>query len=118
MTFKKPIQVLILKLYCRFKELMHDKEMDSCVFFCTVISSPAPSPHSLKMYACAKFVSTPSLVRSTVRGTSQLLSALCAVVLKQPETLTDGSRGILAASQPLNHLFPVVSPQTAPFQGH
>ncbi|XP_019511439.1 PREDICTED: ATP synthase F(0) complex subunit C2, mitochondrial [Hipposideros armiger] len=46
------------------------------------------------MYACTKFVSTPSLVRST----SQLLSrSLSAMVLKRPETLTDESLSSLAA---------------------
>ncbi|XP_035581981.1 ATP synthase F(0) complex subunit C2, mitochondrial-like [Zalophus californianus] len=54
------------------------------------------------MYACAKFISTPFLVRST----SQLLSqSLSAVVLKPPETLTDEvpykSLSSLAAPRPL-----------------
>ncbi|XP_066225704.1 ATP synthase F(0) complex subunit C2, mitochondrial [Saccopteryx leptura] len=46
------------------------------------------------MYACTKFVSTPSLVRNT----SQLLTrSLSAVVLNRPETLTDESLGSWAA---------------------
>lgn len=77
-------------------------------------SSPATAPHSLKMYACAKFVSTPFLVRST----SQLLSrSLSAVVLKPPETLTDEAPykglSILAAPRPLTSLIPSRSFQTS-----
>ncbi|XP_043302817.1 ATP synthase F(0) complex subunit C2, mitochondrial [Cervus elaphus] len=46
------------------------------------------------MYACAKFVSTPSLIRRT----STLLSrSLSAVVVRRPETLTDESHSSLAA---------------------
>lgn len=62
-------------------------EQGQCLQCCfSNSSSPATAPYPLKMYACAKFVSTPSLVRST----SQLLSrSLSAVVLKRPETLTD-----------------------------
>ncbi|XP_037370774.1 ATP synthase F(0) complex subunit C2, mitochondrial isoform X1 [Talpa occidentalis] len=64
------------------------------------------------MYACAKFASTPSLVRST----SQLLSrSLSTVVLKQPETLTDEVQSLsnLAAPRPLNSLIPSRSFQTS-----
>ncbi|XP_012902319.2 ATP synthase F(0) complex subunit C2, mitochondrial [Mustela nigripes] len=66
------------------------------------------------MYACAKFVSTPFLVRST----SQLLSrSLSAVVLKPPETLTDEAPykglSILAAPRPLTSLIPSRSFQTS-----
>ncbi|XP_036921197.1 ATP synthase F(0) complex subunit C2, mitochondrial-like [Sturnira hondurensis] len=64
-------------------------------------SSPATAPHSLKVYTCAKFVSTPTLVRSS----SQLLSwSLPAVVLKGTESLTDESLGSLAAPYPLTSL--------------
>uniref|UniRef100_A0A2K5PI02 ATP synthase lipid-binding protein n=1 Tax=Cebus imitator TaxID=2715852 RepID=A0A2K5PI02_CEBIM len=60
--------------------------------------SPATVPHSLKMFACSKFISTPSLVKST----SRLLSCpLAAVVLKPRETLTDESLSSLAVSHPL-----------------
>uniref|UniRef100_A0A2K6SHU5 Uncharacterized protein n=1 Tax=Saimiri boliviensis boliviensis TaxID=39432 RepID=A0A2K6SHU5_SAIBB len=63
--------------------------------------SPATAPHLLKISACSKLVSTPSLVKST----SQLLSRpLSAVVLKRPETLTDESPKSLAVSQPLTSL--------------
>nr|XP_035921777.1 ATP synthase F(0) complex subunit C2, mitochondrial-like [Halichoerus grypus] len=66
------------------------------------------------MSACAKFVSTPFLVRST----SQLLSpSLSAVVLKAPETLTDEvpykSLSSLAAPRPLTSLIPSCSFQTS-----
>ncbi|XP_007518226.1 ATP synthase F(0) complex subunit C2, mitochondrial [Erinaceus europaeus] len=62
------------------------------------------------MYACAKFVSSPSVVRST----SQLLSrSLSAVVLKQPETLTDESINSLAAPRPMTSLIPRHSFQTS-----
>ncbi|XP_060267597.1 ATP synthase F(0) complex subunit C2, mitochondrial isoform X1 [Ovis aries] len=45
------------------------------------------------MYTCAKFVSTPSLIRRT----STLLSrSLSAVVVRRPETLTDESHSSLA----------------------
>ncbi|KAK2091914.1 hypothetical protein P7K49_031198 [Saguinus oedipus] len=47
------------------------------------------------MFACSKFVSTSSLVKST----SQLLSRpLSTVLLKRPETLTDESPSRLAVS--------------------
>uniref|UniRef100_A0A4W2H9J0 Uncharacterized protein n=1 Tax=Bos indicus x Bos taurus TaxID=30522 RepID=A0A4W2H9J0_BOBOX len=47
---------------------------------------------------CAKFVSTPSLIR----GTSTLLSrSLSAVVLRRQETLRDESHSSLAAPRPL-----------------
>ncbi|EPQ09551.1 ATP synthase lipid-binding protein, mitochondrial [Myotis brandtii] len=65
------------------------------------------SPHPLKMYACTKFVSTPSLVRST----SQLSRSMSAVVLKRPETLTDESS--LAAPRPLTSLISSRSFQTS-----
>uniref|UniRef100_A0A8C0N1D6 ATP synthase lipid-binding protein n=1 Tax=Canis lupus familiaris TaxID=9615 RepID=A0A8C0N1D6_CANLF len=62
------------------------------------------------MYACAKFVSTPFLVRST----SQLLSrSLSAVVLKPPETLPDKSLSSLTAPHPLTSLIPSRSFQTS-----
>ncbi|XP_012588067.1 PREDICTED: ATP synthase F(0) complex subunit C2, mitochondrial isoform X2 [Condylura cristata] len=62
------------------------------------------------MYACAKVASAPSLVRST----SQLLSrSLSAVVLKQPEALTDESPSSWAAPRPLNSLLPSRSFQTS-----
>nr|KAF6451692.1 ATP synthase membrane subunit c locus 2 [Molossus molossus] len=66
-------------------------------------------PHTLKMYACAKFVSTPSLVRST----SQLSRSLSAVVLKGPETLTDESLSSLAAPRSLTSLISSRSIQTS-----
>ncbi|XP_014397521.1 PREDICTED: ATP synthase F(0) complex subunit C2, mitochondrial isoform X2 [Myotis brandtii] len=59
------------------------------------------------MYACTKFVSTPSLVRST----SQLSRSMSAVVLKRPETLTDESS--LAAPRPLTSLISSRSFQTS-----
>ncbi|XP_023369350.1 ATP synthase F(0) complex subunit C2, mitochondrial [Otolemur garnettii] len=67
------------------------------------------------MYACSKFISTLSLVRST----SQLLSRpLSVVVLKRPETRTrtrtDESFSILAASRSLTSLVPSRSFQTSP----
>ncbi|XP_012588066.1 PREDICTED: ATP synthase F(0) complex subunit C2, mitochondrial isoform X1 [Condylura cristata] len=76
---------------------------------CTGSSSPArASPPT--MYACAKVASAPSLVRST----SQLLSrSLSAVVLKQPEALTDESPSSWAAPRPLNSLLPSRSFQTS-----
>ncbi|KAM7115805.1 ATP synthase F(0) complex subunit C2, mitochondrial [Molossus nigricans] len=61
------------------------------------------------MYACAKFVSTPSLVRST----SQLSRSLSAVVLKGPETLTDESLSSLAAPRSLTSLISSRSIQTS-----
>ncbi|CAD7693329.1 unnamed protein product [Nyctereutes procyonoides] len=65
--------------------------------------SPATAPQPPKIYACAKFVSTPFLVRST----SQLLSrSLSAVVLKPPETLTEESLSSLAAPRPLTSFIP------------
>uniref|UniRef100_A0A2K6URT4 ATP synthase lipid-binding protein n=1 Tax=Saimiri boliviensis boliviensis TaxID=39432 RepID=A0A2K6URT4_SAIBB len=63
-----------------------------------LFSFPARAPHPLKMFACSKFVSTSSLVKST----SQLLSRpLSAVLLKRLETLTDESPSSLAVSCPL-----------------
>ncbi|XP_036311221.1 ATP synthase F(0) complex subunit C2, mitochondrial isoform X1 [Pipistrellus kuhlii] len=85
---------------------------------CRSSNPPAPlcllctgssSPHPLKMYACTKFVSTPSLVRST----SQLSRSMSAVVLKRPETLTDESRSSLAAPRPLTSLVSSRSFQTS-----
>nr|XP_012619515.1 ATP synthase F(0) complex subunit C2, mitochondrial isoform X3 [Microcebus murinus]XP_012620783.1 ATP synthase F(0) complex subunit C2, mitochondrial [Microcebus murinus] len=77
---------------------------------CAGSSSPATAPHPLKMYACSKFVSTPSLVKST----SQLLSRpLSVVVLKRPETLTDENLRILAVSRPLTSVVPSHSFQTS-----
>ncbi|XP_075409150.1 ATP synthase F(0) complex subunit C2, mitochondrial-like [Tenrec ecaudatus] len=68
-----------------------------------VLSLPATVPHPLKMYACAKFVSTPSLVRST----SQLLSRpLSVLVQKQPETLTDERFSSWTAPRPLTSRIP------------
>ncbi|XP_053432277.1 ATP synthase F(0) complex subunit C2, mitochondrial [Nycticebus coucang] len=64
------------------------------------------------MYACSKFISTPSLVKST----SQLLSRpLSVVVLKRPETWTrtDENLSILAASRSLASLVPSRSFQTS-----
>ncbi|XP_029811135.1 LOW QUALITY PROTEIN: ATP synthase F(0) complex subunit C2, mitochondrial [Suricata suricatta] len=73
-------------------------------------SSPAIAPHPLKMYACAKFVSAPFLVRST----SQLLSrSLSTVALKPPETRTDESLSSWAAPHPLTSLIPSRSFQTS-----
>uniref|UniRef100_H0WN45 ATP synthase lipid-binding protein n=1 Tax=Otolemur garnettii TaxID=30611 RepID=H0WN45_OTOGA len=77
---------------------------------CTGSSFPAKAPHP-KMYACSKFISTLSLVRST----SQLLSRpLSVVVLKRPETRTRTSFSILAASRSLTSLVPSRSFQTSP----
>uniref|UniRef100_A0A2K6F1T2 ATPase protein 9 n=1 Tax=Propithecus coquereli TaxID=379532 RepID=A0A2K6F1T2_PROCO len=74
------------------------------------LNSPATTPHPLKMYACSKFISTPSLVKST----SQLLSRpLSVVVLQRPETLTDENLRILAVSRPLTSLVPSQSFQTS-----
>uniref|UniRef100_A0ABI8A7G6 ATP synthase membrane subunit c locus 1 n=1 Tax=Felis catus TaxID=9685 RepID=A0ABI8A7G6_FELCA len=62
------------------------------------------------MYTCAKFVSSPFLVRST----SQLLSrSLSAVALKPPETLTDESLSSWAAPRPLTSLIPSRGFQTS-----
>nr|XP_001107007.1 ATP synthase F(0) complex subunit C2, mitochondrial isoform X1 [Macaca mulatta] len=77
---------------------------------CSGRSSPATAPHPLKMFACSKFVSTPSLVKST----SQLLSRpLSAVVLKRPEILTDEGLSSLAVSRPLTSLVSSRSFQTS-----
>lgn len=72
-----------------------------------------PSP--LKMYACSKFVSTRSLIRSTsLRSTSQLLSRpLSAVELKRPQMPTDESLSSLAVRRPLTSLIPSRSFQTS-----
>ena len=62
------------------------------------------------MYACTKFVSAGSLVRST----SQLLSPpLSAVVLNQPETLAHESLSSLAVPRPLTSLVHSLSFQTS-----
>ncbi|XP_062059548.1 ATP synthase F(0) complex subunit C2, mitochondrial isoform X1 [Lepus europaeus] len=77
---------------------------------CTGSSFRATAPDSLTMYACSKFVSTPSLARST----SQLLSRpLSAVVLKRPETLTDERLSSVAAPCPLTPLVQSRSFQTS-----
>ncbi|XP_021039050.1 ATP synthase F(0) complex subunit C2, mitochondrial [Mus caroli] len=61
------------------------------------------------MYACSKFVSTRSLIRST----SQLLSRpLSAVELKRPQMPTDESLS-LAVRRPLTSLIPSRSFQTS-----
>uniref|UniRef100_A0A2K6S4X2 ATP synthase lipid-binding protein n=1 Tax=Saimiri boliviensis boliviensis TaxID=39432 RepID=A0A2K6S4X2_SAIBB len=71
---------------------------------------PARAPHPPKMFACSKFVSTSSLVKST----SQLLSRpLSAVLLKRPETLTDESPSSLAVSRPLTSFVSSRSFQTS-----
>ncbi|XP_021072687.1 ATP synthase F(0) complex subunit C2, mitochondrial [Mus pahari] len=64
------------------------------------------------MYACSKFVSTCSLIRSTsLRSTSQLLSRpLSAVELKRP---TDESLNSLAVRRPLTSLILSRSFQTS-----
>ncbi|XP_060022008.1 ATP synthase F(0) complex subunit C2, mitochondrial isoform X1 [Lagenorhynchus albirostris] len=74
-------------------------------------NSPATALQHLKMYACAKFISTSSLIRRT----SPLLNrSLSAVVLKRPETLTDESHSSLAAPRPLTtSLIPSRSFQTS-----
>ncbi|XP_045152175.1 ATP synthase F(0) complex subunit C2, mitochondrial-like [Echinops telfairi] len=62
------------------------------------------------MYACAKFVSTPSLVRST----SQLLSRpLYVLVQKWPEILTDERFSSLTALRYQTSLIPSPSFQTS-----
>ncbi|KAK2092887.1 ATP synthase F(0) complex subunit C2, mitochondrial [Saguinus oedipus] len=62
------------------------------------------------MFACSKFVSTSSLVKST----SQLLShPLSTVLLKRPETLTDESPSRLAVSRPLTSFVSSHSFQTS-----
>lgn len=67
------------------------------------------------MYACSKFVSTRSLIRSTsLRSTSQLLSRpLSAVELKRPQMPTDESLSSLAVRRPLTSLIPSRSFQTS-----
>ncbi|XP_044540516.1 ATP synthase F(0) complex subunit C2, mitochondrial [Gracilinanus agilis] len=68
------------------------------------------APHPLRMYACAKFISTPVLVRSS----SQLLSRpVSAVVLRRPEVRTDENLSTLAASGPLTSLIPRCGFQTS-----
>ncbi|XP_072876923.1 ATP synthase F(0) complex subunit C2, mitochondrial isoform X1 [Chlorocebus sabaeus] len=89
------------------------------------------------MFACSRFISTPSLARNVwyntllqyysskpqlpvtcpvtrVKSTSQLLSRpLSAVVLKRPEILTDESLSSLAVSRPLTSLVSSRSFQTS-----
>lgn len=62
------------------------------------------------MYACSKFVSTRSLIRST----SQLLSRpLSAVELKRPQMPTEEGLSCLAVRRPLTLLIPSRSFQTS-----
>ncbi|XP_028636953.1 ATP synthase F(0) complex subunit C2, mitochondrial [Grammomys surdaster] len=62
------------------------------------------------MYACSRFVSTRSLIRST----SQLLSRpLSAVELKRPQMPTNESLRSLVVQQPLTSLIPTRSFQTS-----
>ncbi|XP_036624587.1 ATP synthase F(0) complex subunit C2, mitochondrial-like [Trichosurus vulpecula] len=62
------------------------------------------------MYARAKVISTPALVRSS----SQMLSGpLTAVVLKWPEVRTDENLSIVVASGPLTSLVPGCGFQTS-----
>ncbi|XP_049639578.1 ATP synthase F(0) complex subunit C2, mitochondrial [Suncus etruscus] len=62
------------------------------------------------MFACTRFVSTPTLVRNS----SQLLSRpLSAVVLKGPEALTDERLGNLSAPRSLTSLVPSRNFQTS-----
>ncbi|ERE83657.1 ATP synthase F(0) complex subunit C2, mitochondrial [Cricetulus griseus] len=62
------------------------------------------------MYACSKFISTRSLIRST----SQLLSRpLSAVELNRPQTWTDEGLSSLAAPRPPTSLIPSRSFQTS-----
>ncbi|KAM6154792.1 ATP synthase F(0) complex subunit C2, mitochondrial [Erethizon dorsatum] len=62
------------------------------------------------MYTCSRFVSTPSLVRSS----SQLLSRpLSAVVLNRPKTPTDESLRSFAVPHPLTSLVSSRSFQTS-----
>uniref|UniRef100_A0A4X2KGQ5 ATPase protein 9 n=1 Tax=Vombatus ursinus TaxID=29139 RepID=A0A4X2KGQ5_VOMUR len=73
---------------------------------------PDFAPHPLRMYAYAKFISTPALVRSS----SQLMSRpLSAVVLKQPEFQTDENLSFLTVSGPLTSLVPRGGFQTSSF---
>lgn len=75
-----------------------------------ISSSPALAPHPWKMYACSKFISTRSLIRST----SQLLSRpLSSVELKRPQMPTDESLSSLAVRRPLTSLIPSRSFQTS-----
>uniref|UniRef100_A0A2I2YR74 ATP synthase lipid-binding protein n=1 Tax=Gorilla gorilla gorilla TaxID=9595 RepID=A0A2I2YR74_GORGO len=71
---------------------------------CTGSSSPATAPQPLKTFACSKFVSSPSLVKST----SQLLSRPLSAVI-----LTDESLSSLAVSRPLTSLVSSRSFQTS-----
>uniref|UniRef100_A0A2K5ZVU8 ATP synthase lipid-binding protein n=1 Tax=Mandrillus leucophaeus TaxID=9568 RepID=A0A2K5ZVU8_MANLE len=66
-------------------------------------SSPATAPHPLKMLACSKFISSPSLVKSTSQLLSRPLSAI----------LTDESLSSLAVSRPLTSLVSSHSFQTS-----
>uniref|UniRef100_A0A4X2KVN8 ATP synthase lipid-binding protein n=1 Tax=Vombatus ursinus TaxID=29139 RepID=A0A4X2KVN8_VOMUR len=79
---------------------------------CLLCSAGSSStlPLTPRMYACAKFISTPALVRSS----SQVLSRpLSAVVHKRPEVRTDENLSILAASGPLTSLVPRCGFQTS-----
>ncbi|EHB09061.1 ATP synthase lipid-binding protein, mitochondrial [Heterocephalus glaber] len=77
--------------------------------------SPATAPHSLKMYACSRFVSTPSLVSTGFFwDTSPLLSRpLSALVLNRPKTRTDESLSSFVVPRSLNSLVPSRSFQTS-----
>nr|XP_040149340.1 ATP synthase F(0) complex subunit C2, mitochondrial-like [Ictidomys tridecemlineatus] len=67
---------------CPDSFLKEFKSQAHCLL-CTGSSFLATAPHSLKIYACSKFLSTHSLVRST----SQLLDLpLSPTVLNRPET--------------------------------
>nr|XP_042137009.1 ATP synthase F(0) complex subunit C2, mitochondrial-like [Peromyscus maniculatus bairdii] len=62
------------------------------------------------MYACSKFISTRSLIRST----SQLLSRpLSAVQLNRPQTRTDEGPSGLSVPRPLTSVIPSRSFQTS-----
>uniref|UniRef100_A0A452QQ24 ATP synthase lipid-binding protein n=1 Tax=Ursus americanus TaxID=9643 RepID=A0A452QQ24_URSAM len=65
------------------------------------------------MSACAEFVSSPFLIRSTSELLSRSLSASGPVVRKPPGTLTDESLSSLAAPFPLTSLFPSRSFRTS-----
>ncbi|XP_048667803.1 ATP synthase F(0) complex subunit C2, mitochondrial [Marmota marmota marmota] len=78
-------------------------ELAPLCLLCTGSSFLATAPHPLKMYACSRFLSTHSLVRST----SHLLSRpLSAMVLNRPDTLTYESFSSLAVPCPLTSLIP------------
>lgn len=71
------------------------------------LSCLGPSP--LKMYACSRFISTRSLVRST----SQLLSCPLSAVELNPQTRRDEVLRSLAVPRPLTSLVPSRSFQTS-----